>query len=307
VKNDKQTYRRPREAIECDHVLGWSSTPDKYWQKGSSHDKPPTGFIEPDVGTLPDVECDVGRVMNDEWGIMPFRSAYARDRMDRGFPSDVVGISFRSKYRNGLNAQGNDRWLEEVRHRCSCTKGRMLRRYKMPPALEKDECSNITSTQHSIAFHDTRLHLERIVTRSPMLEEIQMARSKLSEPDGSQVNKLSLESGETHLNYLKCGYPAAIHSIGSDASRKIQNWYPESRWHRFVWSIPRDSLSIETVRLVLQRWRGVCSFSQTMRSIGAMKKVVWCTTFAPKNIVDHENDSLKSYSMVYTYDDITIT
>jgi hypothetical protein len=307
VKNDRQTYRRPREAIESDHVLGRSSTPDKYWQKGSSRGKPPTGFIEPDVGKLPDVECDVGRMMNDEWGIMPFRSAYARDRMERGFPSDVVEISFRSKYRNGLKARGNDRWLEEIRHRSRFTMERMLHRYKMPPALEKDECSNINSTQHSIAFYDTRVHLERIVTRSPILVAIQMARSKLSESDGSQGNTLWLETGETHLNFLECGYPAAIRSAGPDASRRIQNWFSESRWRRFVWSIPRDSLSVKTVRLGLQRWRGVCSFSQTMRSIGAMKKVVWCLTFAPKNKVDHENDPLKSYSMGYTYDDITIT
>jgi hypothetical protein len=161
--------------------------------------------------------------------------------------------------------------------------------------------------QQSLVFQRTLSVHGRNFSRFVNMEAIQMARSKLSESDGSQVNKLWLDTGETHLNFLECGYPAAVHSAGSDASRRIQHWYSESRRRRFVWSIPRDSLLIKTVRLVLQSWRGVCSFSQTMRSIGAMKKVVWCTTFAPNNKVDQENDPLKSCSMAYTYDDITIT
>jgi hypothetical protein len=153
------------------------------------------------------------------------------------------------------------------------------------------------------------------------LDVIQMARSKLSESCRSETvkgNNHWLDVRETSSNFSEGISPAAIHSAGSDASRWNGIWKPGFRvqlassppqWCRRV-VLPRslpagslaglsadcwagmasdylaavDSIMVERVRHVLRRWRGVCSFSRTMRRTGAMKKVVWWTTFAPKTM-----------------------
>ena len=99
---------------------------------------------------------------------------------------------------------------------------------------------------------------------------IQMARSKLSESNRSEcihLNKLWLEVGVSYSNILEYDSPSAINSAGPDSSRRIGNW------HQYVLPISLpvgylaewNSFMVEPVRLVLRRWRGVCSFSQTMR------------------------------------------
>ena len=123
------------------------------------------------------------------------------------------------------------------------------------------------------------------------------------------VDRLWLDVCRLHSNFSECDSTAAINSAGPETSRRIGNWrqsvlpIPLSAVFLTDW----NSVMVESVRLVLQRWRGVCSFSQTMRSTGAMKKVIWCMTFAPKNEVGPENDLLRSYSKVQKYDDISIT
>ena len=105
------------------------------------------------------------------------------------------------------------------------------------------------------------------------------------------VNRLWLEVGEPYSDFSECDSTAAINSAGPKASRRIGNWYPGSGWHQSVLPIPWDSIMVESVRLVLQRWRGVCSFSQTMRSNRSdretPKRVLLYTL---KNEVGLEND-----------------
>jgi hypothetical protein len=164
---------------------------------------------------------------------------------------------------------------EEVRHGCGFTMEQVLLGQRKPPAVEKDECSNKNGTQHSMAFQYTLSVRGRHSSRSFMKESIQPARNTLSESRGSEsikVNRLWLEAGETYTNFSAYDSTAAIHSAGSEASRRIGNFHPGTCWHDSVMSIPWDSVMAESVRLVMQRWRGVCSFSQTMRSNGSGEK-----------------------------------
>jgi hypothetical protein len=109
----------------------------------------------------------------------------------------------------------------------------------------------------------------RTTSHFSKIEAIQAGRDKLSESVGSDfktVKRLWLEIGEPYSNFSECDSTAAINSAGPKPSRRIGNLHPGSCWHHSVLPIPWDSVMVESVRLVLQRWRGVCSFSQTMRS-----------------------------------------
>ena len=265
----------------------WRDLPAGYLTGSSSPPgKPPTGFSEPDVGGLahrlfgrpPDAECDVDRTM-DERMLSELETTWLTDK--------------------------------EIRHGCCVVLKQVLLRYKKLLAFGEKECPNKNSAQQSMEIRNS--------SRSSIIA-IQMARSKLSESDRSEcinVNRLRLEIGGSYSKILEYGSPAAINSAGLEASRRIGNW------RRSVLPVPLyavfladwNSVIVESVRLVLQRWRGVCSFSQTMRSTGAMKEVIWCMTFAPKNEVGlparhlsgGENDLLRSCSKALKYDDISIT
>ena len=155
-----------------------------------------------------------------------------------------------------------------------------------------------------------------------------MARSKLSESNRSEcinLNRLWLDVGRMHSNFSECDSPAAINSAGPESSRRNGNW------HQSVLpiSLPASSVAewnsvlVEPVRLILRRWRGVCSFSQTMRgtrsdeeshlvydlrskkrSRPACPRVILraCPT-----VVRRGDDLLRSYSKALNYDDISIT
>jgi hypothetical protein len=195
-----------------------------------------SGFVQFDVGEPPDVECDVGRML-DELVSSELETTRLTD--------------------------------DEVRHGCELTMEQALLRNYKPPLLDIDRCLERTSTQQSIAFQYTVSIRGLNVSRSTMIEAIQAARSKLPESSGNEsinVNRLWLEVGETYSNFSECDSTAAINSAGPEASRRTENWHPGSRWHQSVLPITWDSVMVESVRLVLQRWRGVCSFSQTMRS-----------------------------------------
>jgi hypothetical protein len=158
---------------------------------------------------------------------------------------------------------------DEVRHGCGLTMEQALLGHQKPPALEKDECMNKNGTQNSMAFQYTLSVRGRNSSRSLMKESIPPARNTLSESIGSEsisVNRLWLEIGETYTNFSEYDSTAAINSTGPEPSRRIGNLHPGSSWHQPVLPIPWDSVMVESVGLVMQRWRGVCSFSHTMRS-----------------------------------------
>ena len=164
---------------------------------------------------------------------------------------------------------------DEVHNGCWLTMEQELLRHNKPPLLEIDKCSERTSTQQSIAFQYTMSVRGLNISRSPMIEAIQAVDSNLSESSENgalNVNRLWLEIGETYSNFSECDYAAATNSAGPEASRRIGNWYTGSYRHQSVWPIQWDSIMVESVRLVLQRWRGVCSFSQTMRSNRSVEK-----------------------------------
>jgi len=164
---------------------------------------------------------------------------------------------------------------DEVCNGCWLTMEQALLRHKKPPLSDIDTCSERTSTQQSMAFEYTVSMRGRKISRSTVIEEIQTARSNLSESNGSKslnVNRLWLEVGETYSKFSECDSTAAISSAGPKASRRIGNLSLGTRWHRSILPIPWDSIMVESVRLVLQRWRGVCSFSQTMRSNQSIEK-----------------------------------
>jgi hypothetical protein len=158
---------------------------------------------------------------------------------------------------------------DEVYNNCGLTMEQALLNHKKPPALEKDECSSINSTQYVISFQYTLSVRGPNILRSPMIEAIQAARSKLSESAESKskiVNRLWLEVSKTYSSFSEYDSTAAIDSAGPEISQRFENWYSGFHRYHFVLPVPWDLVMVESVRLVLQRWRGVCSFSQTMRS-----------------------------------------
>ena len=195
-----------------------------------------SGSVKFDVGEPPNEECDVG-LMVDEQVSSELEATRLTD--------------------------------DEVLHGCDLTMEQALLGNTKPPSFEKDECSNKNDTQQSIAFQYTLSVRRRTPSRSSMMEAIRAAHNTLSESGGSEsitINRLWLEVGEPYSNFSECDSTAAIHSAGPKPSRRIENVHPGSCWHHSVLPNPWDSVMVESVRLVLQRWRGVCSFSQTMRS-----------------------------------------
>ena len=158
---------------------------------------------------------------------------------------------------------------DEVRHGCDLTMEQALHRNTKPPLLEKIECSNINNTQQSMAFQYTLSVGARNTSRFSKIDPIQKAHDTLSESDDSEsktVNRLWLEIGEPYSDFSDCDSTAATNCAGQKPSRRIGNLHPGYCWHPSGLPIPWDSVMVESVRLVMQRWRGVCSFSQTMRS-----------------------------------------
>jgi hypothetical protein len=80
-----------------------------------------------------------------------------------------------------------------------------------------------------------------------------------------QSNNLRIDDGESSLSLLEYDITAATDSAGSTSVRWNGFWAPGLRWKYFDTSTSWDSIMVESVRRVLQRWRGVCSFSLTMR------------------------------------------
>jgi hypothetical protein len=195
-----------------------------------------SGSSKYDVGEPPNTQCDVGLLM-DELMLSGLEATRLTD--------------------------------DEVRHGCGLTMEQALQRYTKPPFVEKNECSNKNDTQQSMAFQYTLSVGGRNTSRFSKIDPIQTAHDKLSESGGSEsrtINRLRLEIGEPYSNFSDCDSTAAINCAGPKPSRKIGNVYPGSCWHPSGLPIPWDSVMVESVRLVMQRWRGVCSFSQTMRS-----------------------------------------
>jgi hypothetical protein len=173
-----------------------------------------------------------------------------------------------------------------------------------------DRCTERTSTQHSTTFQNPLWMKGRNAYRFSTRVTVQRVYSTFSELSGMDsvnVKRLWLDVGGRYSTDYEYDSPAAINSAGPEASRRIGNWLRESHWHNTIWMMPWDSVLVEIARLVLRRWRGVCSFSQTMRGTGAMQNVIWCMTFVPKNKVGLKNDLLKSFLKVQKYDDISIT
>ena len=239
---------------------------DGFIQSSLYEGKAPSGFVQFDVGEPPNAECDIGLMMDDSMSsLKTFRRS--------------IGFSDEPSEGHKVELEATMLTDDEIRHGCGLTMEQVLLRHRKPLTLEKDECSYKNSTQQLIAFQYTLSVRGRNASRSPMIEEIQAGYNKLSDSGGSEsikANRLWLEVGEPYSNFSECDSTAAIDSAGPDASRRIENWHPGSRWQlaslpfrrsgQSIWPIPWGSVMVESVRLVLQRWRGVCSFSQTMRS-----------------------------------------
>jgi len=79
--------------------------------------------------------------------------------------------------------------------------------------------------------------------------------------------RLRYSIGGAYTRSWDCDSTAARDSAGPKIYRRNIYWPPGIYWPDVGWLETWESVLVESVRRVLQRWRGVCSFSLTMRSI----------------------------------------
>ena len=311
MKNDRRTYRRPREPVNTSRFAWKPSEGNDVDAREACNiirlpalrkviEKPPTGFSESDVGKSPGVECDVSRFTDD---------ATLYDTETTKFTNTVI------------------------HHSCKLDMEQVLPEQSRLPDWDIGKYSQTVGNRYREAYRSVQVPQVRNVSLSWMTGQIHNANEAAfgnEEMKQKELDRLQLEVGESYSNKLLSSRsstdPPWHHLMESDSSAaddfagpplswRFRYWYNDHCWQNDVLPMPLsvrclaewESVMVESVRLVLQRWRGVCSFSQTMRSTGAMKKVIWCMTFAPKNEVGPENDLLRSYSKVQKYDDISIT
>jgi hypothetical protein len=298
VKNDRKTYIADRLPVPLDGIpkSGTCQTDERTSGRSGSQVMTPKGVNEPMSSDPPKVhstrliEYDdwmrqeekkysqlLTELKKSRWFIRssPHKSnvqasilQFDVDKPHRGEPPNAmrdVGRMMDEPMSTELEATRLTD--DEIRYGCGITMEQALLGYDKPPVLDDDSCLGRTSTQESIAFQYTLSVRGQNISRSPMMEAVPTGRSKLPDPGGSKtVNRLWLNVGESYSKFSGCDSTAAINSAGPEDSRRIENLYPGSRWCKSVMPTQWDSVMVESVRLVLQRWRGVCSFSQTMRS-----------------------------------------
>jgi hypothetical protein len=75
-----------------------------------------------------------------------------------------------------------------------------------------------------------------------------------------------LTIGGSYWKHWQCDTTAERDQAGPIVNRGNEFWPPGIYWRDVGWLDSWDAVLVESVRRVLQRWRGVCSFSLTMRS-----------------------------------------
>ena len=298
MKNDRAQYKYPREPEEFKKTFRRFGRIN--WKPSDGYS--PTGFSETDIGEVTRSTSPFDRMRRN-------RRSQSDDRLlahhvygGFGGPPDRlcnIGLLWQPPECCEGDQRNNQKvpdcrldtmrsTVDEVRHDCCFTMEHALAGYDKQPALNIGRCWERTSTQPSIGFQYSLSVRERNIFRSPMLEAIQTARSTLSDSDGNEsmnANRLWLEVGETYSSYTECDSTAAINSAGPEASRRIGKC-PGFRWPQSVWPIQWDSFMVESIRFVLQRWRGVCSFSQTKRSTRSNEESHLVCGRCSKNEVD---------------------
>ncbi len=174
--------------------------------------KHPPGFSESDVGRLPDLECDIGPVMDTSLAI------------------ELETIRLKD---------------DVIRDSCYFTMEESMQIWKKPSSNVM-WCREKTWTQQEITFECT------VSTQGSVVS--------------IHSQGLRFLIGGAYWQSQAYDSTAARDLAGPILNRRIEYWTPGFHWRDVGWQDTWDSVMVESVRLVLRRWRGVCSFSQTRRS-----------------------------------------
>jgi hypothetical protein len=227
--------------------------------------KPPTGFSETDVGEPPDVECDVGRVADET----------------TSFEIDATKLT------GAQNCYG-----------CELTMEQVLSERNRPPDWDSGKNSLKVGNRYREACKSFQSPQVRDVSISWMTGQIHNAvvedfgNDEMKQKD---LDRLQLEVGEPYSNRLLssrsfadpprqylmgCDSMAVNDFTGPPLSWRYRYWYYDYGWQNNVLPIPLsagfwaglsagclaewESNVVESVRLILQRWSRVNSFSSTI-------------------------------------------
>jgi len=247
-----------------------------YPQDRLPHGNPLNGLSESDVSGFADGYAERNRSMDKSPHDKPPGGEY-----------DIGGLAD-GPWSSELETM---RWTDdEVFHGCSLTMEQVLRSDRKPPGIVDEESLTRINTQLELAILGPISERGRSCIHPPTLQAIQMARSKLSESRGQdlgQGNECWPNMSVAYSSFSEYGCTAAINSAGPERGQSEKYWNSGQYWqsvsppfhgraqsilpvhppahHWAEWGF----VMVESVKFVLQRWRGVCSFSQTMRSIGS--------------------------------------
>ena len=206
------------------------------------------GFSQFDVGEPPGTECDVGRII-DEATLSDMETTRLTDA--------------------------------QIRHDCELTMEQMLSKRNKPPDWDVGKHLQMSGERYREVCKSINSPPERDVSISWMKGQIHNADiMALGSDDMKQDNlyELRLEVDEAYSDIwlrigsscdppwryaLECVLFTVVDSTGPPFSRMYGNWGYSYGWPHYIWPIPWDSIVVESVRLILQRWSRVYSFSLT--------------------------------------------
>jgi hypothetical protein len=246
IRQEKKLYSRLLKELEKTRLFS-GSRPHK--------SDAPDSSLHPDVGKPPWSEYDVGLKLNE------------------------VAL-FDRETTNMTDA--------EIRHGCELTMEEVLSERNKSPNRDIGKYSQKADNRYREARRSIESPPESDVSISGMKGQIQNTNRKVfGDRDMKQkiFNRLQLEVGESYSNKLFTGSsfdPPWQHILGHDSTTvsdltgplsgwRFRDWHHGSGWQNFILPIHLsaaclaewNSIMVESVRLILQRWSRVYSFSST--------------------------------------------
>ena len=242
--------------------------------------KPPTGFSESDVGISPGIECDVGRIT------------------DEATSYDIGAAGFTDA---------------KICHGCKLDMER-----NRPPDWDIGKYSQMAGHRYGKAYRSVQSPQVRDVSISWLRGQIHNAKEETfgnDEVKQKDLDRLQFDVGELCSNKLlrsrsstdppwqylmECDATAVNDFTGPPLNRRDKCWYFDQGWQNYFLPMPIsascppsfgrscltmwESIVVKSVRLILQRWSRVNSFSSTICCASESGSTKLCIAYTQEKI-----------------------